>query len=234
MRNAYTQAETDLKNAMGIDPDYQVELVGEFRSVTALDQENIEALIRAGLRQRPDMRQMELQIRMEREQIKVAKAASLPSVDLVASDQIQAQSNEFVFDEDEARQSWTTGLTIRIPFFDGMRTRSKVAQARVDVRRRELEAERLKRQIHADVRQAWLDVQEARERLKAQKGTVEQAESGMQIATFRYGNGAGTQLEVLDAQLSYTRAQSEYVRAQRDIAVALVVLEQAVGHIGSN
>lgn len=228
--NTYAQAKTYFKDAIGIDPDAQITLLGEFRADTALDLDNVESLIQLGLQQRADVRQMQLQIKMEREQVKVAKAASRPSVDLVASNQIQAQSNELVFARDEARSSWTTGLIVQVPLFDGLRTRAKVAQAHVDVRRRELEIDQLNRQIRAEIRQAWLDLQEARERLKAQQGNVEQAEKGMQIATSRYGNGVGTQLEVMDAQLSFTQAKIEYVRAQRDIAVELVALEQAVGH----
>jgi outer membrane protein TolC len=73
------------------------------------------------------------------------------------------------------------------------------------------------------------DAKEAAERVEAQGMVVSQAEKGERIARSRYGNGFGTQLEVLDAQLVLTRSKSEFVRAQHDHAVALVVLERATG-----
>ena len=85
------------------------------------------------------------------------------------------------------------------------------------------------KQVRLEIRQAWFDAKEASERVVAQARVVSQAEKGERIARSRYGNGFGTQLEVLDAQLILSRSRIEFARAQRDRAVVLVMLERAVG-----
>ena len=123
-----------------------------------------------------------------------------------------------------------TGLSLSIPLFDGLRNRALVNKARVDKRKAEIQVDRLRKQVRLEIRQTWYDAKEAAERVEAQGMVVSQAERGERIARSRYGNGFGTQLEVLDAQLVLTRSKSEFVRAQHDRAVALVVLERATGH----
>ena len=55
----------------------------------------------------------------------------------------------------------------------------------------------------------------------------------MAIAESRYQGGVGTQLEVIDGQLTLQRAQAELARAQRDFAVAIVYLERSTGILGA-
>ena len=87
------------------------------------------------------------------------------------------------------------------------------------------------RTIERQVRQALLDLREARGRLRARQGSVGQAQKGLQDAETRYRTGSGRQLEVLDAQLTLVEAETESTRAYRDQAAALVGLELAVGTV---
>jgi len=66
----------------------------------------------------------------------------------------------------------------------------------------------------------------------AQIQAVDLARRGLEIAESRYENGVGTQIEVIDGQLSLQRAEAELARAKRDLAVALVHLELSAGILG--
>lgn len=231
-QNRLVLARLNFKNAIGMDPDRQIEARGGFRQGTDLDLGSVDELIRTGLASRPEMRQVGRRVQVRQQDIRIARAASLPSLDLLASGRLQVQSNRFEFSREDVRQSWFTGVAIDIPLFDGLRTRAQVARAKADLRRTEIERQRLERDVALEIRQAWLLHREAEERLEAEALAVTQARQGLQIAESRYTNGAGTQLEVLDAQLVLSQAESEYARGQRDLAVALVGLEQAVGVLG--
>ena len=61
---------------------------------------------------------------------------------------------------------------------------------------------------------------------------VEEARRGLAIAQAPYRTGAGTQLEVLDAQVTMVQAEAECARSRRDRAVAMVELEHTVGALG--
>jgi outer membrane protein TolC len=86
--------------------------------------------------------------------------------------------------------------------------------------------------VRLEIQQAYYDVQEAGERIAANRDAVQQAEKGLQIAESRYGRGVGTQLEILDAQLRLVQSQTENATARRDRALALMRLEWAVGILG--
>ncbi|MDA0746072.1 MAG: TolC family protein [bacterium] len=230
--NGLVVARLNFKDAIGLDSEQSVDVRGGFRDRTDLEVAQVENLIQTGLASRPETRQMDRQVRMREQNVRIQQASSRPSVDLVASGRLQAQNNELDFKKDDFRQSWATGISIQIPLFDGFRTRAQVSQARADFRRAELEAQELGREVRLEIRQAWLDLRVTLEKLDAEALVVSQAQQGLAIAESRYANGVGTQLEVLDAQLVLQQMEFQYVRGQHNRAMALVNLEMAVGVLG--
>lgn len=222
-----------LKNTLGLELGLPLEPAGEFREETPLDLGEVEGLLRLGSDQRPELRQLDHLLRASQDRVKVERAGYLPEVDLVTTGQLQFQSNELDLAQDEVwRKSWSSGVAVQMPLFDGQRTGAKVAQARLETRRLETRIEQARREVELEIRQGWMELGEAGARLAAQQGIVGQAEKGLQVAEARYASGAGTQLEILDAQLILLEAQTEHANARRDRALALVRLERAVGALG--
>ncbi len=229
VQNLYEAADMAFKNTIGLELEVPVQVEGEFRAETQLDLADLEGLVRLGLLQHPQLKQFERRLKIQKRLIQVEKSASRPSVDLVASGQLQFQNDELnILDEDWSR-NWDTGISLVMPLFDGMRTRARVAQAKVDLTRIELQRDQVEKTVRLNVRQTWLDVRQFGERVGAHAATVHQAEKGLNIAESRYAAGVGTQLEVFDAQLLLVRAQTDHATAQRDRALALIRLEQATG-----
>ncbi len=217
------------KDAVGLDLQRPVQLQGAFRDTTALAMGHLEALINLALQQRPDLLRARAHIELQRQAGRIAGAENGFSIDLFIDGRMQVQSDRAAFWKDDSRRNWITGLSLTVPLFDGFRTRSRVAQNRQDQHRAELAVERLSRQVELQVHQAWLALSESAARLAAHQAVVQQAEEGLRLASRALGQGVGTQLEVLDAQLVLTQAQTQLSRARRDRAAALVRLEQAVG-----
>jgi len=232
-QNRRDLAAIALRNTLGLELDTPLEIAGEFREETSLGLGEVEGLLQLGREKRPELRQLGHLLRSRQDRVKVERSGSLPEVDLVTTGQVQFQSNELDLAEDEAwRRSWSTGVAAQMPLFDGQRTHSRVSQARLEVRRLEAQIAQARRGVEMEIRQAWMELGEARERLAAQQGIVGQAETGLQVADSRYAGGLGTQLEILDAQLTLLEAQTQYAHARRDRALALVRLERAVGVLG--
>ena len=118
------------------------------------------------------------------------------------------------------------------PFFDGLRTSGKVAQAESELRTKQIEERRLLDTIALEVRQAEFSCREAAEILKALSGTVKQAERLVQMAEKGYEFGVKIRLEVDDAQYNLLQAKSTKARAQRDLRVAEVNYLWAMGVVG--
>ena len=130
------------------------------------------------------------------------------------------------------RKSWNTSLVLAIPLFDGQLAEARVARAQQEVKKAEYDRQRFERVVRLEIQQAYYDVQEASERLAANRDAVLHAEKGLQVAESRYGRGVGTQLEILGAQLALVQSQTENAIARRDRALALMYLERAVGVLG--
>lgn len=217
-----------LRNAIGLESG-ELKPVGAFRTSSPLAVDDLASLVSRGLRDRPEIRQLEMEVMMRREAVIAEKASRRPSLDLVASGQVEMQSNDLGFDSDESQQSWNTGVLLSFPLFDGMDGKARVSAARVDLRQAELRLEKLRKAVRLEVERAYHEMREALERADAREQGVEEAEEGARIARSRYTQGVGTQLEVLDGEFVLTQVRAERIRAQRDFAAALIALELGVG-----
>ena len=221
-----------LKDIVGIDLDQPLEVRGTFRIDTSLDINDLQGLLDRGVANRPELARIIRQLEYQERNVEFERAAGRPLLDLVATGQTQFQSNEFDLADKEWRKSWNTGVVLNIPIFDGQRTGARVAQAKQSLRRTEYERQRLEREVHLQVQQAYYDVEEASERIEANRDAVLQAEKGLRMAGSRYANGAGTLLEILDAQLALVQTRTENAMARRDRGLALMRLERSVGVLG--
>ena len=221
-----------LKDIVGIDLDQPLEVRGTFRIDTSLDINDLQGLLDRGVANRPELARIIRQLEYQERNVEFERAAGRPLLDLVATGQTQFQSNEFDLADKEWRKSWNTGVVLNIPIFDGQRTGARVAQAKQSLRRAEYERQRLEREVHLQIQQAYYDVEEASERIEANRDAVLQAEKGLRMAGSRYANGAGTLLEILDAQLALVQTRTENAMARRDRGLALMRLERSVGVLG--
>ena len=91
------------------------------------------------------------------------------------------------------------------------------------------ERDDLEGNIALQVRQAWLDVQETRERTRVTEAAVAQAEENLRVVRDRYRNGEGTSTEVLDGEALRSLSLGNRDQARHDAALARFRLARAVG-----
>jgi len=123
-------------------------------------------------------------------------------------------------------------LYLSFPFFDGLRASGKTAQAKSDLRTRQIDEARLLESIALEIRTSRDAVKEAADIVLALGGTVNQAERLVQMAEKGYEFGVKIRLELDDAQLNLVQARSNLAKAQRDYRVARVNLLWAMGVAG--
>ena len=124
---------------------------------------------------------------------------------------------------------FNVGMTLSYNLFDGgvkganiVKSRAAVEIARVNLRLRE-------REIALEVKTAYLDLIRLKKILKIAERTVKLAEEDLRLAEERYRVGKGRLLEVLDAQVGFTEAQSNRVRTRYDLRIVEAELEKAIG-----
>ena len=185
--------------------------------------------VEVALKSRPDLSDLQKRMGMQEELVKIYDAGDKPRVDLKAS--YGWRDVDYIDVVRADGQVWSAGIFLTFPFFDGMRTRGKTAQAKSDFRSLKIDEAKLKDSIAVQVRDAVNFCREAEEIVKALSGTVRRAERLLQMAEKGFEYGVKTKLEVDDAQLSFIDAKGNLAKAKRDYSVARVTLDWVMGTI---
>jgi len=183
----------------------------------------------AALRNRPELQEIAHRIGVSKELVKVARAGDKPRLDAQAAYGWRGYDVEGMESEGAV---WQAGFFLTFPFFDGLRTRGLVAQAKSDVRSAEIDEAQLRDSISLQVRTTVDNVQESGKIVNALSGTVVQAERLLYMAEMGYEYGVKTNLDVLDAQLNLSTARGSLARARRDYKASLVNLQWVSGTLG--
>ncbi len=225
--NAVRSARDRLRFLLAIDDrdvDVRGELGGEIGGYPAYG----EAITTARAN-RPELSDLRHRIGVSEELVTIARAGDKPRLDLAAS----AGWKEIdIGIADASGSTWSAGVVLTWPLFNGLRTRGQVAQAESDRATLRIEEGKLLDSIALECRDAVNAVREAGEIVKALSGTVEQAERLLAMGEKGYEYGVKTKLEVDDAQLNLSLARGNLARARRDYLTARVNLEHATGTLG--
>jgi outer membrane protein TolC len=128
-------------------------------------------------------------------------------------------------------EGYSVGVVVTLPIFDGfMRENAlKTAKAKLD---KAVQSEGLVRQqIAKDVNQAVLMLTAAEKSVEASRKGLEQSDEDFRIVKERFGAGRGIQVEILDAQVSLTRARFNAVAALADYNSAWAMWLKATGRV---
>ena len=113
--------------------------------------------------------------------------------------------------------------------FDNGYTTGRVAEAEDAVRQARIGVQQLENGIELQVRQAYLNVNEASARVGAARHLVTLSAENLRLAQIRYRGGVGTALELQDAELRDVSARQELTAAQAALRQGVVQLRFAAG-----
>lgn len=141
--------------------------------------------------------------------------------------QIRSQNDVFPFHY--TGQPFNANLTVSLPIFTGFSRSLRLAEARAqqDDADEEVRARRLS--LRSDVQARYLGLQTAFQAIAVQLTSRAAARDQLRLAQDRYRLGAGTALELADAQNAVQRAEGDYITAVYDYHKAIAALEAAVG-----
>ncbi|MBA3725501.1 MAG: TolC family protein [Armatimonadetes bacterium] len=118
---------------------------------------------------------------------------------------------------------------LSFPLFDGGTRRARVSQARADEDRARILLAQQSRAVEKEVKQAYLNVESARQQIETAEKGLELARETLRIARIRYEAGVGTPLELSDANVVLVRARTALVDSTYGYRDAIANLQRAVG-----
>lgn len=221
-------ATNGLKMLLGISPAEDVTLVGDLH-YDAMDPGIIQGAEQTVIERNEGLRALEQSMRVNEQLVSIYRSESLPTLAAFGDYQWQAQNEHLgrISTNDFVRSS-QVGLSLNLNLFNGLQTSARVDQAKVDFMKSQEQFNAAKDAMVTNIQNIRFRIEEARKRIEAQGSNVEQAEKGYAIATTRYQDGSGTQLEVNDADVALMRARVNKAQAMYDYLVARADLEQAL------
>jgi len=217
-------AQAAYNRRLGEPLDRTVDLEEQIPEPEALPPE-LAALVQRAAERRTELAALTEQASAYGQLAKVERSRVLPQVSV--SGGYNYLENQFLDDEEFAM----AGVGVQWALFDGGQSRKRAAAMERNRRAAEQQRADVESLIALQVRQAWLGVEEARERVQVSADAVEQAEENLRIARERYGAGLGTQTQLLEAETLRVQALSNRDNAVLDASLARLRLARAVGSL---
>ena len=215
----------DLKSMMGISQSSQLTLSQDFAVQAAPP--TLDELQATAFKQRPEVRAARARIRSAQANVGVAKSSYKPQVYATAMADLSVMKGDSMNGSTDT--GYLVGVTAALPIFDGGLRRSSVN-----------EAQAMLGQMQADERMAILDVSKsvataythfnaATKNVDLAQAAITQAEEDYRVIRMRYEAGKATNVEVLDALATLTRARTMYAEALYGQNISREALTRAIG-----
>lgn len=186
---------------------------------------NLERSVERALSERPEIRIIRHQKTLAEEGVTAARSASYPQVSATYNRRLEHPHGI----RDEWGSSWNLMVNVSLPLFRGFSTYSEIEKARSRLSQLEHSESLLRETIRLDVENAYYTLLQEEETIAAFRKNAEQAGEALDIAETRYRSGLITNLEFMDAELSYMQAQVNLLRSKADYIIAVSRLRQASG-----
>jgi outer membrane protein TolC len=226
-RAQWSQAENDVRvaritllNRMGVEGP------ADFLLTDTLAAETIPGTlpdwVAEAERNRPELKSLRERERAAAQAVRFARGGYLPVL-------AGAAGYGIVGEEPPLDQEYTVGVTLSVPLFSGFLTREQVKEAEALLSSVRHELTDARRGVLLQVEEAAFGVSEASERIGARQKEREASDENLRLATARYEVGAGDIIEMIDAQVQMTQADTATIDAQYDYSVSVATLLRAVG-----
>jgi outer membrane protein len=211
-----------LSAAMGYDRDQSFTLADE--SLPAAPGPEVDGLIAEALHNRPDLAVLRLNRDALQSYAEAEKKLRNPTVSA------GGVSGVAPVRDDRLPQSYSAvGVNVNIPVLNGglFQARREEAEAHKQAADKNIEA--LAVRIARDVQVAWLEANDAFQRLDVTARMVAEANEALRLAQARYDNALGGIVELSQAQLNQTAAEIAAATAKYEYLSRVADLNYAIG-----
>lgn len=119
-------------------------------------------------------------------------------------------------------------MRLSVPIFDGGLIRSEISKEKKEMEKVREEERALRLDIIREIKDSYLNIENAGERIGVSQKAVEEAKENLRIEVLRYETGSGTSTDVIDSQTMLLRAETDYLQAIYDKNIAIASLRRAI------
>jgi outer membrane protein TolC len=228
---AVETAKLNLKALIGLDAWGDLQLSDSLKVPSVNVMEDEQSVYVDVLKNNPEFQLLKLQEQLDRQNTKLASSYRKPVLSLIGQYQLQSQTNNFEYNNAYYPSSSFVGLQLAVPIFTGLSTQARIKHASITEKQASLKLTSTQAQLRAKVHQSIANVKEASLRLENTAIVQETAQVSYNIIQFRYKNGIASRIELTDAELALSTAQSNYLEALYDYVAARIELNKIRGSV---
>lgn len=223
-RNRQRLAKAALAEILGVEPDVPFGIV-EAQAYAIDVPEDAFAALDYAMTHRPELASVREKLRQSKMAVDAARAGYLPQLDFMT--RYYADDPEMKYSSD--RENWTAGLYLNWKIFDGFATKSERAKALSQLQETMAADRKTLLAVKFDVKKAYLNLDEAQQRLKVASANVATARETYQLVKQQYEGGSADITRYLEAELAYNRARMRETTAYFDREKARAQIARAIG-----
>ncbi|HEY4539695.1 MAG TPA: TolC family protein [Faecalibacter sp.] len=227
--NAVQLQENALKFYMGMPIDTEIELVeDEVKINEYLLEEKFDYT------KRTEVAAVLKQKELLGYNLEATKAALYPTVGLAANYGVNGFGSNFPLHNSTYWSNVANfALQVKIPIFTGGATKSKIAQAQLDIDALDIDIKDMLLGLDLEYNNAKTQIENLIVNLKNQEENVILAEKVFNNTQANYQHGLATLTEVIDAEQAFTEAKNNYSNVLLEYKVAEVALLKARGELNT-
>ncbi|WP_178338154.1 TolC family protein [Candidatus Avelusimicrobium facis] len=219
-----------LRQILNRDPEDGIYLTWTEKDLRVPPTPPLDELYALAMKYRPELVMSKLAVEAAHYSIQLAKSGHMPVLALTADYSYNAYTDHG-FPQHRNQYYWASnaGLSLNIPLFEGFKNSSRVTQQELAYEQAVAAYKNRLKNVRIQVKDAYLNLEEAKSRIEATRGVVQQARENLNAQMLRYRNGLSSRLELNDATANVNDSDLQYVQAVYDAVIALSDLRYAVG-----
>jgi outer membrane protein TolC len=226
-RSMILSAISDLNIAIGQSPNTSIEIYEEeYKTPEYIEK---EAALNKAIASNQEYKSLIAQKTSAFLQYKIAQGDRFPT--LTSTFSYYRGGPKFSHAYEDFNKWWNTDLTFNLsfPLFDGFRRKTNIQQKKMNYNIYEDRIEQKKIELESRIENLILTLNTYREMIAINELNIESAREDLRLAQEMYRLNSATLLEVLDAQVTLTRAQSNLITTKYDAKIVEAQLALVMG-----
>lgn len=229
MENALKSAKEALKLAMAVPESEDIDVTGEL-VYTNDDIPASDIAVSNAVKNNYDIQTLQYKQQVDDAFVDLSRAEYWPQLVAFGNYAFNGSSNNFNF---QNYRSSMVGLSLSINLFSGMQTQNRVEQSLIEVQKTGQQISQLRHAVAMQVKMQINELERIKSNIEAQERNVKLAGRSYELATVRYKEGTGNQLEIQNSDLALRQAKTNLLQSYYDFNNAKSELQSLLGEIDS-
>lgn len=225
-KNRRDQSRRNLLKAMGVSQQSRVTITGDI-DYTPMTVDYQTALFSA-MRNRPDLYKAALEIKLQEQNINRIYTRYAPQLNGFFS-HTHARPDPRNSSRDRWGSEWQAGINFTWTLFDGLNREGNLVEEKARLLQLKDILRSAEQNAAMEVRSALDKLRHSEKLVASQKLNLKRADLALELVRIGYKEGTKTELDIIDATLSLTRARAHYHTALFEHKMAVLNMQKATG-----